>query len=73
MAMSSPDKKTPLHAQHVALGARMISFGGFDMPIQYSGIIDEHMAVREAAGLFDVSHMGAHKPLLLCKTSSPMM
>ncbi len=58
MAMSSPDKKTPLHAQHVALGARMISFGGFDMPIQYSGIIDEHMAVREAAGLFDVSHMG---------------
>ncbi len=51
-------KKTPLHAQHVALGARMMPFGGYDMPVQYSGIIDEHMAVRNAAGLFDVSHMG---------------
>lgn len=51
-------KTTPLHAQHVELGARMMPFGGFDMPVQYSGIIDEHMAVRQAAGLFDVSHMG---------------
>lgn len=49
---------TPLHAQHLALGAKMMAFGGFDMPVQYSGIIDEHMAVRTAAGLFDVSHMG---------------
>jgi len=49
---------TPLHAQHLALGAKMMAFGGFDMPVQYSGIIDEHMAVRNAAGLFDVSHMG---------------
>ena len=51
-------KKTPLHAEHVALGARMMPFAGYDMPVQYSGIIDEHMAVRNAAGLFDVSHMG---------------
>ncbi len=49
---------TPLHAEHVALGARMMPFGGYDMPVQYSGIIDEHQAVRNAAGLFDVSHMG---------------
>ncbi|MEM1096324.1 MAG: glycine cleavage system aminomethyltransferase GcvT [Bacteroidota bacterium] len=49
---------TPLHAKHLALGAKMMAFGGFDMPVQYSGIIDEHMAVRKAAGLFDVSHMG---------------
>jgi glycine cleavage system T protein (aminomethyltransferase) len=51
-------KKTPLHATHVALGARMIDFGGWDMPVQYSGILEEHRAVRERAGLFDVSHMG---------------
>ncbi|MDZ4702020.1 MAG: glycine cleavage system aminomethyltransferase GcvT [Rhodothermales bacterium] len=51
-------RTTPLHGEHVALGARMMPFGGFDMPVQYSGIIDEHMAVRRAAGLFDVSHMG---------------
>ena len=51
-------KKTPLHATHEALGARMMAFGGFDMPVQYTSIIDEHNAVRERAGLFDVSHMG---------------
>lgn len=51
-------KKTPLYDTHVALGARMVPFAGFAMPIQYTGIIDEHMAVRQAAGLFDVSHMG---------------
>jgi len=55
---SEPLKKTPLHGAHDALGARMTAFGGFDMPVQYSGIIEEHMAVREDAGLFDVSHMG---------------
>ena len=49
---------TPLHDIHTDLGARMMAFGGFDMPVQYSGIIEEHMAVRENAGLFDVSHMG---------------
>jgi aminomethyltransferase len=51
-------KKTPLHAKHRALGARMVEFGGWDMPVEYSGIVDEHMAVRTRAGLFDVSHMG---------------
>ena len=51
-------KKTCLHDLHVELGAKMSPFGGFDMPIQYSGIIDEHNAVRHAAGVFDVSHMG---------------
>ena len=50
--------KTPLNAAHRALGARMVDFGGWDMPVQYTGIIDEHTAVRNAAGLFDVSHMG---------------
>ena len=51
-------RTTPLHAVHVALGAKMMRFAGFDMPVQYSGIMDEHHAVRQAAGLFDVSHMG---------------
>lgn len=51
-------QKTPLHDVHQSLDARMMAFGGFEMPVQYSGIIEEHMAVREDAGLFDVSHMG---------------
>lgn len=51
-------KKTCLHDLHVALGAQMSPFGGFDMPIQYSSIIEEHNAVRHEAGMFDVSHMG---------------
>src|SRR4029079_7479913 len=51
-------KKTPLNARHRAHGARMVEFGGWDMPVEYSGIVDEHMAVRTRAGLFDVSHMG---------------
>ena len=51
-------KETCLHDKHVALGALMSPFGGFDMPIQYSGIIDEHNAVRQHVGMFDVSHMG---------------
>lgn len=51
-------KVTCLHDRHIALGAKMSPFAGFDMPIQYSGIIDEHNAVRKAAGVFDVSHMG---------------
>lgn len=50
--------KTPLHACHVAAGARMVEFAGWDMPVQYSGVVDEHRAVRENVGLFDVSHMG---------------
>jgi aminomethyltransferase len=51
-------KKTPLNARHRVSGARMVSFGGWDMPVEYSGIVEEHMAVRTRAGLFDVSHMG---------------
>jgi aminomethyltransferase len=56
----APDtlKKTPLHAIHRDRGARMMAFGGFDMPVQYTSIIEEHKAVRTAAGLFDISHMG---------------
>src|SRR5215217_305080 len=50
--------QTPLHAWHVAQGAKMAPFAGFSMPIQYSGIRQEHEAVRARAGLFDVSHMG---------------
>src|SRR3954454_24978393 len=51
-------RTTPLNSVHRALGARMVDFGGWDMPVQYSGIVEEHKAVRTAAGLFDVSHMG---------------
>jgi aminomethyltransferase len=51
-------KKTPLNARHRASGARMVPFGGWDMPVEYSGVVSEHLAVRERAGLFDVSHMG---------------
>ncbi len=51
-------KRTPLHAVHCGLGAKMAGFGGWDMPVQYTGILEEHHAVRRAAGLFDVSHMG---------------
>jgi aminomethyltransferase len=51
-------RATPLNAVHRALGAKMVDFGGWDMPVQYSGVIDEHRTVRTAVGLFDVSHMG---------------
>jgi aminomethyltransferase len=51
-------KKTPLYEAHRRLRARMVEFGGWQMPVQYTGVIEEHLAVRGAAGLFDVSHMG---------------
>lgn len=51
-------KVTPLHSRHVELGAQMSPFAGFDMPIQYKGIVEEHNAVRNSCGVFDVSHMG---------------
>src|SRR6185295_6618010 len=58
-AAAAPLKRTPLHSLHVARGARMVPFAGYDMPVQYAdGIIAEHNHVRAAAGLFDVSHMG---------------
>src|SRR3989449_9447851 len=50
--------RTPLYEWHRAAGARFIEFGGWEMPLQYSGIVDEHLTVRQAVGLFDVSHMG---------------
>jgi aminomethyltransferase len=50
--------QTPLNATHRAHGAKMVDFGGWDMPVQYSGLVDEHHTVRKAVGLFDVSHMG---------------
>ena len=58
--MSDPAtlQKTALFAAHQKLGARLVDFGGWNMPVQYSGIIEEHKAVREAAGVFDISHMG---------------
>ena len=60
MAQSAPAtlKKTPLNNRHRSLGARMVEFGGWDMPVEYAGIVQEHMAVRTAGGVFDVSHMG---------------
>ncbi|HSL20896.1 MAG TPA: glycine cleavage system aminomethyltransferase GcvT [Vicinamibacterales bacterium] len=51
-------KQTPLNRAHRALGARMVEFGGWDMPVEYTGIVEEHLAVRTRAGVFDVSHMG---------------
>ena len=51
-------KRTPLYDLHRALGAKLIDFGGWEMPVQYTGILEEHRAVRERVGIFDVSHMG---------------
>lgn len=51
-------KRTALYDVHVRAGGRMVEFGGWEMPVQYAGIRPEHLAVREAAGLFDISHMG---------------
>jgi aminomethyltransferase len=51
-------KRTPLYAAHQRLGGKLIEFGGWEMPVQYTSITDEHLAVRKAAGMFDISHMG---------------
>jgi aminomethyltransferase len=56
--MAQTLQRTPLHDRHVALGARMVPFAGWEMPVQYQGVIQEHRAVRTDAGVFDVSHMG---------------
>src|SRR5260370_19869706 len=50
--------RTPLYDRHVALGGRMVDFGGWELPQHYTSIRDEHLAVREVAGLFDILHMG---------------
>src|SRR6195256_6281029 len=56
---TSPLKRTPLHALHIACGGKMVPFAGYDMPVQYSsGVLREHLHTRSHAGLFDVSHMG---------------
>jgi len=54
----APLRKTSLHDRHVKAGGRMVPFTGFELPVQYTGIVDEHQAVRTACGIFDVSHMG---------------
>src|ERR687883_813740 len=56
--MAQTLQRTPLHDRHVALGARMVPFAGWDMPVQYESVIAEHKAVRTDCGVFDVSHMG---------------
>ena len=58
--MANPEilKRTPLYDAHVRCGGKMVPFGGWEMPVQYTGILEEHAAVREGAGLFDISHMG---------------
>jgi aminomethyltransferase len=53
-----PLLRTPLFDAHVALGGKVIPFAGWEMPVQYSGIVEEHKAVRNAVGVFDISHMG---------------
>ena len=60
MAQTSADsiKTTPLNSRHRALGARLVDFSGWEMPVEYAGLSKEHLAVRESAGLCDVSHMG---------------
>src|SRR3954466_3501406 len=50
--------RSPMHDRHLALGGRMAEFGGWEMPIQYTSVVEEHVAVREAVGVFDVSHLG---------------
>ena len=56
--MSETEKHTPLYDRHLRAGAKMVPFAGYSMPVQYGGVLDEHRAVREAVGVFDVSHMG---------------
>jgi aminomethyltransferase len=56
--VNTPLQRTPLYARHIALDGRMVPFAGWEMPVQYKGVTAEHEAVRKAAGLFDVSHMG---------------
>jgi aminomethyltransferase len=58
MTESGAIAKTPLHGEHLTAGGRMVEFAGFEMPVQYSSLIEEHHSVRTKAGLFDVSHMG---------------
>src|SRR5205807_3330613 len=56
--MSTTLRRTPLHEAHVAAGAKLVPFAGWEMPVEYEGVRAEHQAVRESCGVFDVSHMG---------------
>ncbi|MGD8751268.1 MAG: serine hydroxymethyltransferase, partial [Anaerolineales bacterium] len=56
-----PLRRTPIYDLHVSLGAKMVPFAGWEMPVRYSSVLEEHLAVREAAGLFDVAHMGVYQ------------
>ncbi len=58
---NAPIKETPLHQRHIEMGAKMVPFAGWDMPVWYSTVLEEHIATRKAAGLFDVSHMGVYQ------------
>src|SRR5215472_12020759 len=59
MSSAAPTlRRTPLYEQHRAAGAKLVDFAGWDMPVQYTGVREEHLAVRQACGMFDVSHMG---------------
>ncbi|MCS7315302.1 MAG: glycine cleavage system aminomethyltransferase GcvT, partial [Bryobacterales bacterium] len=58
MSAGGEPRRTPLYELHRDLGARMVEFAGWEMPVQYAGIVEEHLAVRRAVGIFDVSHMG---------------
>ena len=60
-APAEEERRTPLNATHRALGAKMVPFAGWDMPVWYSSVVEEHQAVRQAAGLFDVTHMGVYQ------------
>ena len=60
-AQSDQTRKTPLHQTHIEMGAKMVPFAGWDMPVWYSSVLEEHQAVRQAAGLFDVTHMGVYQ------------
>ena len=67
------NKETCLHSRHVALGAQMSPFGGFDMPIQYEGITEEHQAVRNHCGVFDVSHMAGRSTICSSTSAATMI
>ena len=58
MTTNAPLLQTPLHDWHRAHGGRLVEFGGWSMPVQYTTIVEEHQAVRKRVGLFDISHMG---------------
>src|ERR1700751_3715537 len=58
MPTAPPLQRTPLFDRHRAAGARLVDFAGWEMPVQYEGVVPEHLAVRERCGVFDVSHMG---------------